>query len=46
MSMKNKFQNWFYLDEEEEQRVENKQQEKPREEQRAVTVTNAPSKST
>lgn len=37
MSMKNRFQNWFYLDEEDEQRVENKQQEKPRVEQRAVT---------
>lgn len=36
MSIKNRFQNWFYLDEEEEQHVESKKQEKPREEQRVV----------
>lgn len=36
MSFKNRFQNWFYLDEDEEQPIENKKQEPSREEQRVV----------
>ena len=36
MSFKSKFQNWFYLDEEDEQQVEKPREEQPRQQQQAA----------